>query len=495
MPDQLQLRGGTTTEHNSFTGAAREVTVDTTKKTLVVHDGSTAGGTPLMKDSGATIAGNITFGANNGTRLSILDGMVSSRVDIGIARTAGGYTFREVNEGSERAGIHSNASNDLIFKTGSAATVMTLDGANLGIGTSTPNSIFHVQPLNETNFLIRNEGSIIVLASETNNGRDSNRGMDFEASFYRFIVSGSEKIAINSSGNVGIGSDAPTAKLDIARLGAAWTGSSPVSGTALHMHNGNNATTSPVYLGLGAGSQSMSGINFGDENDADAGRILYSHSDNSLRFGTNGSSERIRIDTDGNMGFNTTTVQAKLHIKSTLSDTNALVKLESYHPKIRFHDLSGSARGGEILMDGDALRFNVSVPVDDATALSEQMRLDSSGQLGIGLTSGISEKLHVSGNILATGTITPNSDIAFKKDIKPLTNVLEKVTQLLGINFTYKNNNEKSMGLLAQDVERIFPELIRGEEGNKSLNYMGFTGALVEAIKELSNKVEALEKA
>ena len=54
MPDQLQLRGGTTTEHNSFTGVAREVTVDTTKKTLVVHDGSTAGCTPLMRESGVT---------------------------------------------------------------------------------------------------------------------------------------------------------------------------------------------------------------------------------------------------------------------------------------------------------------------------------------------------------------------------------------------------------------------------------------------------------
>ena len=59
MPDQLQLRGGTTSEHNSFTGVAREVTVDTTKKTLVVHDGSTAGGTPLMKQTGTT--GDVTF--------------------------------------------------------------------------------------------------------------------------------------------------------------------------------------------------------------------------------------------------------------------------------------------------------------------------------------------------------------------------------------------------------------------------------------------------
>ena len=44
MAGILQLRRGTTTEHNTFTGAEGEVTVDTTKDTLVVHDGSTAGG-------------------------------------------------------------------------------------------------------------------------------------------------------------------------------------------------------------------------------------------------------------------------------------------------------------------------------------------------------------------------------------------------------------------------------------------------------------------
>ena len=61
MPTQLRLRRGTTTQHNTFTGASGEVTVDTTKKTVVVHDGTTAGGTPLarealsvQKDSSAT---------------------------------------------------------------------------------------------------------------------------------------------------------------------------------------------------------------------------------------------------------------------------------------------------------------------------------------------------------------------------------------------------------------------------------------------------------
>ena len=51
MAIQIQLRYGTTTEHNTFTGAVGEVTVDTDKKTVVVHDGVTAGGTVLAKVS------------------------------------------------------------------------------------------------------------------------------------------------------------------------------------------------------------------------------------------------------------------------------------------------------------------------------------------------------------------------------------------------------------------------------------------------------------
>lgn len=54
MAKQLQHRGGTTTQHSTFTGAAREITVDTTKNTAVVHDGSTAGGIPLATEASVT---------------------------------------------------------------------------------------------------------------------------------------------------------------------------------------------------------------------------------------------------------------------------------------------------------------------------------------------------------------------------------------------------------------------------------------------------------
>ena len=53
----IQLRRGTTSEHSTFTGLVGEITVDTTKDTIVVHDGVTAGGYPLAKASEASSGG------------------------------------------------------------------------------------------------------------------------------------------------------------------------------------------------------------------------------------------------------------------------------------------------------------------------------------------------------------------------------------------------------------------------------------------------------
>ena len=61
MSTQIQRRRGTTSEHSSFTGASGEITIDSTKNTIVVHDGSTAGGFPLAKESAlASTIGGLT---------------------------------------------------------------------------------------------------------------------------------------------------------------------------------------------------------------------------------------------------------------------------------------------------------------------------------------------------------------------------------------------------------------------------------------------------
>ena len=86
MSKLLQLRGGTTSEHSSFTGALREVTVDTTKDTLVVHDGSTAGGFPLLKE------GDVTNANFTGADLEIAKGGTGAST-AGAARTALGVVI------------------------------------------------------------------------------------------------------------------------------------------------------------------------------------------------------------------------------------------------------------------------------------------------------------------------------------------------------------------------------------------------------------------
>ena len=71
MAKKLQLRRGTTSQHSSFTGAVGEVTVDTDKKTVVVHDGSTAGGTPLQKeDADLTAIAGLTSAADKGIQFT-----------------------------------------------------------------------------------------------------------------------------------------------------------------------------------------------------------------------------------------------------------------------------------------------------------------------------------------------------------------------------------------------------------------------------------------
>lgn len=74
MSKVLQLRGGTSVEHNSFIGASREVTVDTDKNTLIVHDGVTPGGYTLAK------ASDVDALNNNTVKTADINGLIDARI-------------------------------------------------------------------------------------------------------------------------------------------------------------------------------------------------------------------------------------------------------------------------------------------------------------------------------------------------------------------------------------------------------------------------------
>lgn len=94
------------------------------------------------------------------------------------------------------------------------------------------------------------------------------------------------------------------------------------------------------------------------------------------------------------------------------------------------------------------------------------------------------------------------SDIALKKNITPIERVLKKVIGLQGVRYQYKDDNENGeenqekfrLGFIAQDVETVFPEMIKDmPDGTKAMSYTDLIAVLVEAIKEQQKEIETVQ--
>ena len=121
--------------------------------------------------------------------------------------------------------------------------------------------------------------------------------------------------------------------------------------------------------------------------------------------------------------------------------------------------------------------------------------VNNSGQIGfLNASHNWSFKCDSSGNVTATGNVTAYSDIRLKSDIEPITNALDKVSQINGVTFTRVDSGERQVGVIAQDVEKVLPEAVRDGEEYKSVAYGNMVGLLVEAVKELTARVEELEE-
>jgi hypothetical protein len=95
--------------------------------------------------------------------------------------------------------------------------------------------------------------------------------------------------------------------------------------------------------------------------------------------------------------------------------------------------------------------------------------------------------------IITCTDLNSTSDINLKENIKQIDDPLSKVLQINGVTFNWKNTQEESVGVIAQEVEKVLPQLVKETEGKKSLNYNGLIGLLVEAIKEQQNQIDELK--
>ena len=116
-----------------------------------------------------------------------------------------------------------------------------------------------------------------------------------------------------------------------------------------------------------------------------------------------------------------------------------------------------------------------------------------------------SMRVSYSGDVTANGNVTAYSDSRLKTDVKTLDSALNKVCSLRGVEYTRLSTGKREIGVIAQEVKKIVPELVeiidentegKTENGLKDLHIMKYqntVGLLIEAIKELEKKVSELE--
>jgi len=300
---------------------------------------------------------------------------------------------------------------------------------------------------------------------------------------------------LSTSGNVGIGTTGPSSKLHV---------------------NGLTQTSGIISLSRGAVSTPAAagwyrvGV-WSTSSNRGGGVLKLSTTGGSISPGTyvikaykNWSSiPTLKLEAYGSFGYiNKARVQ--------LDSTNSTYYLEVYKPV-------GYAVPFDIYFDG-LLGYNPSLSAYTTGTLpngtvggTTYKELDfipegtsfekiyASGNVGIG-TASPSEKLHVVGNIKATGDVVAysSSDERLKDNKKNIENALEKVESLNGVEFDWNDKQDvyegHDIGIIAQEVEKIVPEIVNTRDnGYKAVKYEKLVPLLIEAIKELSDKVKALE--
>ena len=315
------------------------------------------------------------------------------------------------------------------------------------------------------------------------------------------------------------------------RVGVGTTSAS----TELHVKGSGDYAALTLEATTSGGA---SYVNLGDSADIDVGQLAYFNSDNSMRFTTN-ASERMRIDSSGNMLMgNSTTPSA--------ASANAPILLVSgpNDASIQLSRENATAGGGLIQSAaGPGLLFYTHTGAVGSESYSERMRIDSSGNLLVGTTSnpdgnrlnvvqtvsGATSGFQVYANgsgainwynatsgyvasvIVNASSVAYNttSDYRLKEDVQPMVGASDRLMALKPVNFAWKADGTRVDGFLAHEAQAVVPEAITGEkdavddDGNPK--YQGIdqsklvpllTAALQEALTEISDlkaRVAALE--
>lgn len=386
-----------------------------------------------------------------------------------------------------------------IFYAGSSPTtsteLMRIQGnGNVGIGTPTPNA-----PLQFGNYIVNrkivlfdgnnNDHQFYGFGINTNALRYQTDGSSSDHIFYSAINSTSSKelMRIKGNGNVGISESNPT------------TAKLVISGTA--SQEGLDLSSADQYANLRVIRNSLNG------SDKDMYIGFQSGATSSLHLYSN-NTETITVK-GNNVGIGVSaSPAAKLQVAGAFVADGAQIT-HTQGAWLEWNKDNGGGKTYLLNQKGLGAGGLVIGEVDGANVITERIIIDNAGNVGIGTTLPLLQKFTVIGSGTFSGTVNAScgvlvcSDIRYKKNILPLQNMLSKVMQLNGVSYYFKKeefkdknfNNNKQVGLIAQEVEKIYPELVQTDlEGFKSIDYAKLTPILIEAIKELKQQNDTLKE-
>ena len=568
MAKLLKLRRGTTSQHNTFTGAEGEVTIDTTKDTAVVHDGSVAGGRPLAREDMSNVSSsNIAarLGADSIATTKIAAGALPTDVTVASANIVNGTIVSadiadntivnaDINTSAGIGGekINPNFGSQNITTTGN---IVLPDASEIRLGGSGDLQIYH-----DSNGSYINDagtGPLRVMADTFAIRNTANTANRFT------VASADGQVNIPNNLDVGAGVDvtgnisvtgtvdgrdvaADGSKLDGIEIGATADQTASELLTAIKTVDGS---------GSGLDADTLDGIDSAkflrsDTNDTSTYRITFANNstENEDTIATSSGSQggiEIYNTGSGNDAFMAFHAGSDFAFYFGLdADTNDLSvggwsmgsnKYRVWHAN---NDGSGSGLDAD-LWDGQQFSaylnqavLTTSNPTFNQVYANDWFRVNGNDGIywqthggGWNMTDSTwmraynNKALYVANQIAATGNVTAYySDERLKERTGTINDALSKVCQIetfyykendLAKSFGY-NNGETQVGVSAQSVEKVMPEVVHlapfdyetAEDGTissksgeeyKTVDYARLVPLLIESIKELKSEIDELK--
>lgn len=457
MPTIVQFRRGTQTQNNNFLGSSGELSINTTANSLRVHDGSTTGGFELAKAD----LSNVTVGI-----------LTSVSIGTGAANTEVISSTRELKN-------ITSIDNNTKLSLSSALLDDTSLNINTGIITATTLKVGTAVTIS-SGIISATTGSFdgtVTAGTYYGNGVYLSGVVTSLVAGSGIQITGTDgAVTVTATGGGGGGGGGGLSAISVQNDGV-------VVGSAGTFNFADDFSVPVVDVNSGIATVNLSEsktFNISAIQPASGGAGFIGTVGNSWSHGH----------------FNELTVDSLLTATKVLNVREALDLGDS--DVLRF----GDSDDVSISYDGTANRIGLELSntatdfaiKNGSTAFAVFNR--SNGRLGIG-NEAPTEALDVTGNIKSSQTVSAvdfntTSDATLKTDISTIENAIELVSSIRGVRFTWKERLTPSLGVIAQEVEAVIPELVT--DGNpKQVNYNGLIGVLVESVKELNTQVNDLK--